>query len=107
MAPFYELQMNPIDAFYRLLARITLLDRWRNKGPGKVVESMPPEVREALTNLKSDELTVDQIRPKDYEMMGPDYYTTDPHSKLQLLEFEKKLGVQPPPRKKYGDYEGQ
>lgn len=97
--------MKPIDAFYNLIGRITLLDKWRNKGPGKVVESMPPEAREALSNLKSEELAVDQVHPKDWEMMGPDYHSTDPHGRLQLLEYEKKLGIKPPPRKKYDEFE--
>jgi len=98
--------MKSIDAFFALLDRITLLDRWRNKGPGKVVESMSPEVREALSNLKSEEVAVDKIRPVDYEMMGLNYHSTDPHNKLKLLEFEKQIGIQLPPRKKYGDYKG-
>lgn len=97
--------MKSIDAFWRLLDRITLLDRWRTKGPGKVVESMSAEERVALSNLKSGEIAPDKIMDaKAYHMMGPEYYSTDPNTKLKLLELEKQLGIQPPPRKKYGDY---
>jgi hypothetical protein len=89
--------MKPIDAFFSLISRVLISDRWRrNKEPGKVVESMPVEQREALSQLKSDDISPDKLRAEDYYMMGDDY-----ENKLKMLEFEKKLGIQPPPRKKY------
>lgn len=87
---------NPIDAFHDLIARIIFSDRWRNKGPGKVVESMPAEDREALSQLKSDDIAPEKARVEDYWMMGQDW-----EDKRKLLEYEEKMGIKPPPRKKY------
>lgn len=95
--------MKPIDAFLRLISSIALLDRWKrpeNKAPGRVVESMPPEIREGLFNLKSDDLGSDKVRAEDYYTMGDEW-----EARQELLKYEKKLGIQSPPRKKYGDYE--
>jgi len=92
--------MKPFDAFSRLFGGIFLLDKWRrpeNRKPGKVVESMSPEIREALSNLKSDEIGPN-LRVEDYNMMGDDY-----ERKHEMLEFDKKLGFKPPPRKKYDE----
>jgi hypothetical protein len=94
--------MKPIDAFQRLISSILLLDRWKrpeNKAPGRVVESMPPEIREGLSNLKSDEIGGDKVRVEDYYTMGDDWET-----RQKLLEIEKKMGIQPPPRKKYDEH---
>lgn len=92
----------PMDAFFSLLDRIIFTDRWRKKGPGKVVESMPDEAREALSQLKSSDISGDKVRVEDYDMVGKNW-----EGSQKLLEFERKLGIKPPARKKYGDYEGQ
>lgn len=66
--------------------------------PGKMVESLSPELREALSQLKSDDLAPNKLRVEEYWMMGPAY-----EKKVSDLDFEKNLGIQPPPRKKYED----
>lgn len=98
------MKLNPLEAFQRLIARFMLSDqarRWRDRGPGEVVKAMPPEIREGLTELKSEDIGPETHVP-EYWMMGPDY-----ERKFTLLHEEKQVGIQPPPRKKYGDYEGQ
>lgn len=87
---------NPIEVFHNLIAQLIFTDRWRNKGPGKVVESMSSEDREALSHLKSEDISPEKARVEDYWMMGSDW-----EDKQKLLEHEKKMGIEPPPRKKY------
>ena len=97
-----KFKLKPIEAFKALIGRFMLSDqarRWKDKGPGKVVESLSPEMREALTQLKSDDINP-KLRVEDYWMMGEEY-----QKKLDVLDLEKNLGVQLPPRKKYGDHE--
>jgi len=80
-----------------LINRVMLPERWKrpeNNVPGKVVQSMSPEQREALSSLTSDQLS--NIRVEEYWTTSPDY-----EAKLEALELEKKMGIQPPPRKKY------
>jgi hypothetical protein len=60
---------NTIDAFHDLIVHLLFSDRWRNKGPGKVVESMPAEDREALSQLKSDDISPEKARVEDYWMI--------------------------------------
>lgn len=100
--------MKPIDAFFQLINRIVFMDRWKrepNNKPGKVVESMSDEAREALSQLKSEDVSVDKVRePEAWFMMGPDSHVVNYASRDKILEIEKSLGVKPPPRKKYGDY---
>jgi hypothetical protein len=90
--------MKPLDALFNLLQRIAFTDRWRNQGPGKVVERASVEEREALSNLKSDEIG-NKLRVEDYYMMDAEY-----ELKNKSLEREKELGIRPPPRKKYEEY---
>jgi hypothetical protein len=90
--------MKSIEVFNRLLDRIMLADRWRNKGPGKVVENATDEERVALSNLTSEEVGK-QLRVEEYWMIGSDH-----EAKSKMLELEKKLGIQPPPRKKYDEH---
>jgi hypothetical protein len=89
--------MKSLDAFARLLSKI-ITDggaRYRHLGPGKVVERMSDEDRKALSQLTSDQINTN-LRVEDYWMTGTDY-----EIKCQALKFEKELGIQPPPRKKY------
>ena len=94
------MKIKPLEAFWILLERITWGDRYRRqekyKAPGKVVEGMSPEHREALSQLKSDDLAPDKVRVEEYWMKGPVY-----DKQVKILEFEKSLGIEPPPRKKY------
>lgn len=94
--------MKPIEAFQKLIGRFLIFTeaarRWKNEGPGKVVESMPPEIREGLTQLKSDDIGPDTV-VKDYLLWGDDY-----SSKQEALRIEKEFGIQPPPRKKYDEF---
>jgi hypothetical protein len=90
---------SPLEVFNYLLARIMLTDRWRGKGPGAVVEHASAEERAALKELKSSDIEPGKLRIESYWMMGSDW-----EDKRKVLEFEKKCGIQPPPRKKYGDY---
>jgi len=88
---------NPIEAFIALLSRVLISYPWMKKGPGKVVESMPSEYREALSQLTSNDLN--KLRVEDYYMMDEVY-----DNKIKLLELDKKLGIQAPPRKKYDQF---
>lgn len=93
--------MKPIEAFLALINRVMFTGLWKRperSAPGKVVESMSLEQREALSKLKSDDIAPDKLRVKDYWMMGPDY-----EKKVSALDFEKNMGIKPPPRKKYED----
>ena len=87
---------NPIDIFHKLVEYLLFRDRFRNKGPGKVVESLSQEDREILSQLKSDDISPEKARVEVYHMMGDDW-----EDKRKLLEYEEKMGIQPPPRKKY------
>jgi hypothetical protein len=93
MAPFLELQkMKPIEAFSRLLGSIFLLDFWKRPGnnvPGKVVERASPEVREALSQLKSDELGPGN-RIEEWHKGDDDYYKNQEFKKDRLA-FDKKI----------------
>ncbi len=69
---------------------------WKNKGPGKVVESLSPEERQALSQLKSEELASVQDAG---DCVEPDPYRE--HEAQLKREFDKKLIVLTPVRKKY------
>lgn len=93
--------MKPIEVFQKLIDRFLLSDqarRWKDRGPGKVVEAMSEEDRATLSQLKSEDIGPDQ-RVEEYWMAGKPY-----ERKLQVLQIEKEAGVEPPPRKKYDDF---
>jgi hypothetical protein len=89
--------MNPLTAFFKLVSRlgpdIKILNS-NNPKPGDVVKNMAKEIREELVNLKSDDIA--NVRVEDWWMTSSEY-----EAKYCQLEFEKKMGVLPPPRKKY------
>lgn len=87
---------SPMEVFHNLIAYLLFRDRFRKAGPGKVVESLSDEDRKILSELKSDDLSPEKARVEDYYMMGQDW-----EDKRKLLEYEEKMGFQPPPRKKY------
>jgi hypothetical protein len=97
--------MKPTQAFQtlcNLFNRFISFDgirRWRDLGPGEIIKTSSPEIREALSKLKSEDIAPDKIRNEDC-WWGDDY-----QNRQLVLDFEKKLGIQPPLRKKYGDYE--
>lgn len=48
--------MSPKEAFWDIVLAVWCHDGWRRLGPGKLVEKMPPEKREALKRLTAKDL---------------------------------------------------
>ena len=57
-------------------------------GPGKIIETQPPEVRESLTQLKSDDMA--KIRFEPYLVMD-DKYEENKRQVQERLDFDKKI----------------
>jgi len=89
--------MKPVDYLNDIIDRIPFMkEMWkRSYGPGRIIEKYSAEVREELSQLKSDDIA--NVRAADHCDLASDEY----NDKQRLMEYEKNLGIQPPPRKKY------
>jgi hypothetical protein len=84
--------MNPLDAFKRALFYVSGLcsSRTMNK-PGAVIERLSASERQALTQLKSDEIgPTTRIDDLKYYVGSDEYYQQQEFQK-ERLEFDKKL----------------
>lgn len=89
--------MKPIETLLNLVDRLIVNLKGtnaRNPKPGDLIKGMSAEKREELSQLKSDDIA--HVRVDESWMMSAEY-----ENKLKALEFEKKMGIQPPSRKKY------
>lgn len=57
----YSDELTPHDALWVGIFHGTCLSSQRHYGPGKIVESLRPEVREALKGLRSEDMLNDRL----------------------------------------------
>ena len=93
LAPLLELQkMKPLEAFKRAMFYVSGLcsQRTLNK-PGAVIERLSVSERQALTELKSDDIDgTTRIDDLKYYVGSDDYYKNQEYMKDRLA-FDKKI----------------
>lgn len=84
--------MNPLDAFRRAIFYVSGLcsQRTLNK-PGAVIERLSANERQALTQLKSDDINGDTRIDDLKYYVGSDEYYQQLEFKKERLEFDKRL----------------
>jgi hypothetical protein len=94
--------MNPIIAFKQAMFFVSGLysSKTMNK-PGAVIERLSSNARQALTQLKSDDIGNDSpIEDLKYYIMSEEYEQKQKISK-ELLEFDRKIASSIPSQTKY------
>jgi hypothetical protein len=84
--------MTPIEAFRRAFFYVSGLCSSRTENrPGAVIERLSPEAREALSQLKSEDIGP-EVRLSSYEQLtGTEEYYRDREFKKDRLDFDKKI----------------
>lgn len=96
--------MKPIEAFKRAMFYVSGLCSQRTPNqPGAIINRLPDETRDALKELKSDDIGVDAQLDDVKYFAGSDEYYQNKKFEKDRREFDKKLGIQSS-RKKYDEH---
>lgn len=81
--------LKALDILDRIVQKVFFLDRWRRPGkPGEMINSLPPEEREELVKLTSEEAEKQATPPAPY--WCENYYRQKDGDK-ELSEEKKKF----------------